>query len=417
MFGKPVAASFTMVLELLLLALFYVLLAVIYSASYQDQSVLLVSTLWMTFAVSLVNMVTFVACALYRKSSVVRWQYYQAITQATFCSTLVCALLYTVGWAMAQLKNSAWREAFFVHTLPSSWVHDFAGIAGVPVHIVLVLVAGLGTYASTPEGSVNLLWFNTCYLVTLSVVWFIAVEVTEFGAMHCYADSDMQRLSVFVMVNITFSLFFLMHMLDSLNVYRIFGFELPSWCRHRLATHLDIYEHMVLEQSVMFDNVKEENLSKGAKHAMENAVSEIARSNKDNILRRPVLYIWRFFSVLFAAMISLIPVLRILSSSRHSLDSDEDLFVLSLCMLVFLGVTALGFFLCVDYVQLLKGTAFTDDIVTVQDNSGGPDERPNTKQSDYSSQARRAAGGAEDRSFGGILRKKPTIRHSIKKDS
>jgi hypothetical protein len=385
MLYKPVAASFTMVVELLLLALLYFVVATIYSSAYGDKSILVVATLCVSFMASLTNLLTFIACALYRKSSVVRWYYYQSLTQATFCTIMISSMMYFVGWMMSQLNQSAWQRAFFMHASTSQLlVHDIAGVVTLALHMVLLLVAGLGTYASTPEGSMNLLWFNTPCLVSLCIVWVIMFEVAEFGAMHCYALTDMDRVVVFVVVNSSFSVLFLLHMLDVMNIGNVFGFNLPTWCKHVLPETNTINRQVQWEYRRILDiktGSDEPSLSSSTTEMVEKELEEAMSENTNAIVHHPILYFWRCLSLTIAFSISLVPVFRIVLSTAKTFESDDEMLILLLSTAIPVVMFSLSVLLCFDYVQLLRPMVEPDRDTTepipdtVVHESVGPDER------------------------------------------
>ena len=358
MLYKPVAASFTMVVELFLLAILYFVVATIYSSTYGDESILIVSTLCVSFMASLTNMITFIACALYRKSSIVRWYYYQSLTQATFCTIMISSLMFFVGWIMSRLDQSSWQRAFFMHTSASHLlIHDIAGVVTLALHMILLLVAGLGTYASTSEGSINLLWFNSPCLISLCVVWVIMFEVAEFGAMHCYAVTDMDRVMIFVAVNCSFSVFFLLHMLDVMNTSSVFGFNLPDWCKHVLPDSNTINRQLQMEYRRIFNLNEEVNvpsLSANTTEIVETELQEAMTDHPNASVRRPILYFWRCLSLTFAFSITLVPVFRILMSNTKTFESDDETFILLLSTMIPVVIFSFAVLLCFDYIQLLR---------------------------------------------------------------
>lgn len=343
-----------MVVELLLLGAMYLVSAMVYSSLYLHEPGLVVSTLCISFISSVVNMLTFTACALYRKSEDIRSHYYQSITQATFCTVLISSAMYFVAWAMAALEQTEWRRAFFIHSVASTLVHSVAEVAGLALHLVLVFVAALGSYASTPEGSLNLLWFNTSCIVSFCVVWVGVFEVAEFGALHCYATTDVQRLVVFVSVNITFSLFFMLHILDSMNVTSLFGlFHLPAPLTHVVPTFQMVHDQIGLEYRRIFMGRHENNLTATAVQTLENQLEDAIEQNQNAIVRRPVLYFWRCISLIIATGIACIPVLRIAVSPRHSALTDDQILLLMLACFIPTVVFSITVLLCFNYMQLL----------------------------------------------------------------
>jgi hypothetical protein len=349
---KPVAATFTMVIELVLLALLYFVVAVIYSSSYGDESTLIVATLCVSFVASVTNLFIFTACSFYRKSSVIRWQYYQSITQATFCTIFISSMMYLVGWIMSRLKQVAWHRAFFFHSSVSLVAHDIAGVMTVVLHMILILVAGLGTYSSTPEGSMNLLWFNPSCLVSFCVVWVIMFEVAEFGAMHCYASAN--PAIVFVSVNSIMSTFFLLQLLDVTNFGSFLFWKLPKWCIRVVPEAREIDDAVQFEYNRILNGTKQESLSPGAMEKIEEELEDALTRNQKVVIRTPILYFWRFLSLILASSITLVPIIRLQNSDRYTFESVKQIWLLSLCIVFSAAAWSLSFLISIDYMQLIR---------------------------------------------------------------
>jgi hypothetical protein len=370
---KPVAASFTMVVELLLLALLYFVVAIIYSSSYGDESILIVATLCVSFVASVANLLVFTACSFYRKSSVIRWQYYQSLTQATFCTILISSMMYLVGWIMIRLNQVAWHRAFFFHSSVSLLVHDVAGVMTLVLHMILLLVAGLGTYASTPEGSMNLLWFNPSCLVSLCVVWVIMFEVAEFGAMHCYASAN--PALVFVSVNVILSIFFLLQLLDVTNLGSFFGFKLPLWCKHVLPEPGEIDDAVQVEYRRILNGSKQESLSPSAMEKLEEELEEVLTGNQKAVVRTPTLYLWRCLSLILASSITVAPIVRLRQSARYTFESDEQIWLISLCSVISAAAWSLSLFMSIDFMQLIR-PVMEPTVIVKSAVSHGQDDKP-----------------------------------------
>jgi hypothetical protein len=375
---KPIAASFTMVVELVLLSMVFFTSVMVYESVSGDESIIMTSTLAMSFIASLVNMVVFIVCALQRKSSVLRGYYYQSITQATYSVILISMFVYFSVWVMALLDVANWKSAFFMVEPPSVRMHDSVGVIVMAFHVILVFVAGLGTYSCTPEGSVNLLWMNPAYIVSLSVVWCIVVEVAEFGAMHCYGVDDTERPVIYITLNVTFSMFFLLHMLDSMNVSKVFGWKIPEFFIYTPPLVEEVYDEVMARYAeVLYDITQtmnqtpeqfETNLSAGSREEIEDDITVLVEAS--DVLRgqRPVVYLWRFCALFGALCIATIPWIRILLSSRHTMGSDQDFVIFTSTVFTAAGV---GFFLvvmAVDYIEVLHwikscGKVSSDDIL------------------------------------------------------
>ena len=354
--AKPIAASFTMVLELLLVSGVFMASAFVYDYIYLQESVLMVATLTFSTIASVVNFASFIMCSLQRKTSIVRWQYFQCVTQATFCSVLLSALAYYVGWAMHLQGQARWQEAFFIHTVEHSAVHELAEIATLSAHLILVLIAGLCTYSCTSEGQLNLLFFNPPFFVSLCIVWVVVFEAAEYGALHCYAASDVDRILVFVCLNTTFTLFFVLHVLDALDYDPLK--ILPLWTKFKVPT-VDGVRTVV--KSSLTSMITEANAPSDVQSAPW--FPEFAHDLQDEIrtqvyLLPPILAVFRFLALILALAISCTPLVHMYKYRPTDASSDV------LLSMVTLSITTLVFactvVLCFDYMQFMRSQVDVD---------------------------------------------------------
>jgi hypothetical protein len=355
---KPMAASFTIVIELVLLTVVFLVSALVYDSLYHRESVLMVSTLAVSTMAAAVNLVGFMAFALYRKSSVLRWHYFQAVTQATFCTVLLSALMYYLGWIMHNLGQPTWTRELFAYSEGASvqGMHSIARLLALAMHVIVVMVAGLGAFASTSEGSTNLLWFNAPFVVTLGLVWVAMFEVVEFGALYCYAHTADARAAVFACVNLTFTLMFVLHMLDTLE-YEPFWF--PWWMR-RPAVSIDSITRSVqgsLDGYISSDGNSSLQFGELASNTVQLLQDEVSSDvvNLSAQSRSPILNFWRLLQVYFTfILVCVLPLVRMYGSSPAvTYRSDELillLFVVGIpCFIFFVGVL-----LCFDFFSLLS---------------------------------------------------------------
>jgi hypothetical protein len=348
--AKPIAASFTVVIELLILSGVFMASAFLYDSLYIQESVLMVATITFSAIASLVNFTTFIVCALQRKTSIVRWQYFQCVTQATFCGVLLSALTYFGGWTLHVQGLSLWQEAFFIHSVEHRVGHEVAEIATLSAHVILVLVAGLCTYSCTSEGQSNLLFFNTPFFVSICVVWVVVFEAAEYGALHCYAASDIDRILVFTCLNTTLTLFFVLHVLDTLDYDPLK--ILPTWTKHKIPT---MYGLRMLVEHNLTSMINEANTPGDIQSTPW--FSEFAHDLQTEIRKQvhllpPILAIFRCLSLVLALVVSCLPLIHMYKYRPTDASSETLLSVITLSITTLVFVCSIV--LCFDYMQFMR---------------------------------------------------------------